>query len=293
MAKQTPRIYLDNAATSWPKPPAVLQAVSDFYNDVGSAAGRGASNASMCSNEIVQTTRRSIAEYLNAADANEIIFCNNGTDALNKAIFGFVNDGDHIITTTTEHNSVLRPLSYLKTHRNCVVTQIPCDGQGAVDLQKLEESISSETSLLVVNHASNVTGTIQQVREIGQLAARHDVLFLLDAAQTLGATPVNVQAIGCHLLAAPGHKGLLGPLGTGILYINHSIAEQVRPIIFGGTGTNSASDIQPEKLPEKFESGNLNVPAIAGLGAGLNFLLSDQAQLLATQHRDNTHFLFE
>jgi len=282
----SPRIYLDQAATSWPKPPAVLQAMLEFYQELGSAAGRGSNRRSQMAVDLIEQTRRKLAALLQARSASEIIFCNNGTDALNKAIFGVVVPGDHLITTTIEHNSVLRPLRFLEEHHNCSVTRLPVSDRGLIDPQQIASAINAQTRLIIVSHASNVLGTIQPLAEIGRLARERSIPFLVDAAQTIGTVAIDVQQIGCPLLAAPGHKGLFGPLGTGVLYIDEQFSDQVRPLILGGTGTHSESDRQPESLPGKYESGNLNTAAIAGLGAAIDYLNSDEGQnrLQETRH---------
>ena len=268
------RIYLDNAATSWPKPEAVYRAVDDYQRRLGAPAGRGSYAEAAEAERIVVSCRKKIATLIGASDAARIIFTLNGTDSLNTALHGLLKPGDHVITSVCEHNSVLRPLRYLTQSRDVTVTYVPCDGQGFVDSDEIRRAITSKTKLIALIHASNVTGALQPATEVGQIAADRDILFLLDAAQSLGYEPIDVRSIGCHFLAAPGHKGLLGPLGTGVLYLASGIEDQVIPIRQGGTGTRSDDESLPTTMPDRFEAGNLNVAGIAGLEAGVTHVLT-------------------
>ncbi len=282
MQTERERIYLDNAATSWPKPPAVYEAVDRYQRECGAPVGRSAYQEANQVNQAVAAARVGLARLIGADDARQIIFTFNGTDALNMAIGGTLRDGDHVITTVVEHNSVLRPLSHLQRghlqrgHQpradRISLTHIGCDCAGMVDPDDVRRAIGPKTRLIVLTHASNVTGAIQRVTEIGKIAKQHGVLFLVDAAQTLGHMPVMVDEIGADLLAAPGHKGLLGPLGTGILYIRSGVEPSLESIRQGGTGTQSSRDIQPDVLPMKYESGSVNTPGILGLGEGVDYL---------------------
>jgi len=181
--------------------------------------------------------------------------------------------GDHIVTTVCEHNSVLRPLRFLAKHREVTTTYVGCDGQGYVDPDDIRLAVTPQTRLIALIHASNVTGAIQPVEAVGQIAAEREIPLLVDAAQSLGHVPFDVNRIRCQLLAAPGHKGLLGPLGTGVLYLAPGAEKSLLPVRQGGTGTRSDEDVQPESLPDKYESGNLNVPGIVGLEAGASHVL--------------------
>lgn len=283
-----PRIYLDNAATSWPKPEAVYQAVDDYQRRLGAPAGRGAYAEATEVERIVASCRKKLAELIGASDPSRIIFTQNGTDSLNLAIHGWLRDGDHVVTTVCEHNSVLRPLRFLVEHRNVTATYVGCDGQGIVDPDDIRRAIQPTTRLIALIHASNVTGAIQPVEEVGLVAAERGIAYLVDAAQTLGHVPIHVQRVGCQMLAAPGHKGLLGPLGTGVLYIARGVEERLLPLRQGGTGTRSDEDIQPTSLPDRYESGNLNVPGIAGLGAGVSQILSWGVSSIEQQARELT-----
>ena len=265
------RIYLDNAATSWPKPEEVYDVTAHWQREIGASAGRSAYREAAQSERIVAATRQSIARLINADDAKRIIFSANGTDALNLAIHGILNPGDHVITSDVEHNSVLRPLSEQEVRHGISITRVSCDDQGIIHLDDIQSAIRRETQLIVLVHASNVTGAIQPVAEVGTLARQNGIMYLIDAAQTLGHLPVNVHELGADLVAGSGHKGLLGPLGTGILYIAPGVESRLHSIRQGGTGTQSDEDRQPESIPHKYEVGNMNVPAIAGLGAGVEF----------------------
>ena len=265
------RIYLDNAATSWPKPEEVYEATARWQREIGASAGRSYYREAAQSERIVSATRQSIARLIGTDDANRVIFTHNGTDALNLAIHGILSPGDHVVTSDVEHNSVLRPLSEQKARYDVTITRVPCDDQGIVRPSDVQSAIRSNTRLIALVHASNVTGAIQPVVEVGKLAREKGIVYLIDAAQTLGHLPINVGDLRVDLLASSGHKGLLGPLGTGILYIAPGVECRLVSIRQGGTGTESDQDRQPDSLPHKYEVGNINVPGIAGLGAGVDF----------------------
>lgn len=268
----TGRIYLDNAATSWPKPEAVYQAMDRYQREIGGAAGRGGHTEAIAAREIVEAARRDLANWIGVRDPRSLIFAFNGTDALNIAIHGALAEGGHVVTTVIEHNSVLRPLATLEDAGRVAVTRVPCDSSGLVDPAEVRRALRADTRLVVMSHASNVTGAIQPAAEVGQIVRDHEALFLLDAAQTIGEMPLDVEQLQVDLLAAPGHKGLLGPLGTGLLYVRPTVAERIASLRQGGTGSHSERDRQPDELPDKYEAGNLNVPGIAGLGAGVRWL---------------------
>lgn len=272
------RIYLDNAATTWPKPEPVYAAVEKAMRDNGVAAGRGVFADSGNASRTLTMARRAVASLIQASNSNSIVFTNSGTDSLSTAILGLLNPGDHVVTTEAEHNSVLRPLKHLETLNKIQLSIVECDQTGAIDRENLIQAITDDTRLLVMTHVSNVTGVVQPIKEIFTRAKAKfpRIVTLLDAAQSLGNLPIDVDELQCDILASPGHKGLYGPLGTGVLYLHESIADVVRPLRFGGTGVSSGDVNQPVAMPQKFEAGNLNVPAIAGLLAGVEFLQSDQ-----------------
>ena len=265
----TPRIYLDNAATSWPKPESVYLAVEQFQRQIGAPAGRSTYREAVEVERLVAAARRRVAELIGVPDPRRIVFTANGTDSLNLALHGLLRTGDHVVTSVVEHNSILRPLRYLETQARITVDRVPCDAIGLVDPDAIRRAIRPNTRLIALIHASNVTGAIQPIEAVGRIAREHGVLFLVDAAQTLGQIEFDVAAVGAHLVAAPGHKGLLGPLGTGILYIAPGLEGQLEPIRQGGTGTRSESDVQPDSLPDRYEAGNHNVLGIIGLAAGV------------------------
>jgi len=266
------RIYLDNAATSWPKPESVYLAVDQTQRNVGVSAARGGYSSSALAAKIIKQTRQSVGALIGADDASRVALTSGCTDSLSTAIFGFLKQGDHAITTAADHNSVVRPLIHLRDTGVIDLTIVDCNDEGLVNAQAVSDALTPQTTLVAVTHASNVLGTIQPVKEIGEICAAHKVAFLLDAAQTLGHMPIDIKSIGCQFLASAGHKGLLGPLGTGVLYVCPSIIDRLTPMRFGGTGSERVDQGQPTTMPTMLESGSLNVPAIAGLGAGIDFL---------------------
>lgn len=275
------RIYLDNAATSWPKPESVYAAIDHTQRLIGSAAGRGGYHHSLEAMRIVDRARAAVADLINASSSDNVVFTFNGTDSLSMAIFGLLQPGDHVVATTAEHNSVLRPLKYLEANQGLRVTFVECDQVGLVSAAAIAAAIEPATRLVCLVHASNVTGTIEPVEQIKRAIDSNGsprTRFLIDAAQTLGHLRIDVQQLGCDLLAAPGHKGLLGPLGTGVLYMNERSANELRPLRMGGTGSDGSLEFQPTNGPAKFEAGNQNVPGLAGLLAGVKFVRSEAGQ---------------
>lgn len=269
---QSQRIYLDNAATSWPKPDAVYAAVDRYLRENGAPAGRSAYGEASRAERLVRDARAGVAALLDVEEPGRVIFTSNGTASLNLAIHGLLRPGDHVVTSVVEHNSVLRPLRHLEEHHGIEVTRLGCGTDGIVDPDDFQQALRSHTKLVVLVHASNVTGAIQPTAEIGKIARGRGIPFLVDAAQSLGQLPFTFADLHCDLLAAPGHKGLLGPLGTGVLVLGEGVAEKLVSTQQGGTGTKSELDRQPDDLPDKYESGNHNVPGIVGLGAGLDYL---------------------
>jgi cysteine desulfurase / selenocysteine lyase len=268
------RLYMDNAATSFPKPPEVLRAMVDYATNIGASAGRGAYAEAQASAAALRTCRQRLNTLFHGSDPNHFIFTLNCTDALNLAIKGLLNSGDHVITTWMDHNSVLRPYSALAADGSISCTHIPVDPVTCVvNPDDLRKAIRPNTRLITVVHGSNVTGTVQPIRDIGRIAREHDIPFLVDAAQSAGHIPIDVQADFIDLLAFPGHKGLLGPLGTGALYIRPGLEKTLRPLRHGGTGSVSEQDTQPDFMPDKFESGSHNAIGLAGLSAGLEWIL--------------------
>lgn len=289
----TQRIYLDNAATSWPKPEAVYEIVDRYQRELGAPAGRSAYGEANEVERLVNDARRRMAQWINAESPQRIVFTSNGTDSLNMALHGMLRPGDHVITSVVEHNSVLRPLQHLRDTRDVRVTRVGCDDQGMIDPDQVQAAICDRTRMIALVHASNVTGALQPVAEVGQIARDHGLVFLVDAAQSVGHVPVDVQAMQADLLAAPGHKGLLGPLGTGILYIAPEVEQQLSPIRQGGTGTDSSLASQPTSMPDQYESGNHNVPGILGLGAGVSFLQERTVEAMRRHDQQLTAMLIQ
>lgn len=273
------RHFFDNAATSFPKPPEVLQAITDSMTRLGASPGRGAYSEASESARLLQQCRERLVRLINGTAPSHVIFTLNATDALNLAIKGIVHaarlrgDSAHVITSRMDHNSVLRPLRSLE-RAGVAVTRISADPEtGLIDPHDIESALRPDTRLVALSHVSNVTGVIQPVERIGEICRRRGVPILLDAAQSLGHLPVDVEAMHIDLLAFPGHKGLLGPLGTGGLYIRPGLEEHLSTVREGGTGSASDLDEQPAALPDKYEGGSHNMPGIIGLNASVGWLL--------------------
>lgn len=263
-------VYFDNAATSWPKPDCVYEAMNYFMKEVGANPGRSGHSKSIEAARIVHNTRETIARLFNVKDSSQVIFTLNATHALNLVFKGILHPGDHVLTTSMEHNSVMRPLRYLEKTIGIKITALQCLPDGHLSLESLEKNIKENTKLIAVTHASNVTGTLMPIREIGEISRRYGALFLVDAAQTAGGIPLDMVEQNIDLLIFTGHKSLMGPPGTGGVCLGRPV--EISPLIHGGTGSNSEFDIQPECLPDKFESGTLNTVGITGLGAGIKFI---------------------
>ena len=259
-------IYLDNAATSWPKCPQVLAAMQQYLCECGGSPGRAGHGKSLTSSRMVYDTRDQLATLFNAPSTDRVVFAKNATEALNVILFGFLNPGDHVVTSSMEHNAVMRPLRHLESCGVSLSVAV-CDAQGRLDPDAVRRLLTPKTRLILINHASNVTGTIQPIAEIGALAKQAGVPFAVDAAQTAGVCPLDMQQNAIDFLAFTGHKSLGGPQGTGGLALGPDV--DLRPLVFGGTGSASESELQPEFLPDKLESGTLNAIGLAGLGAAL------------------------
>ena len=259
-------IYLDNAATSFPKPKRVIDAVTRYLNEIGGNPGRAAHGPAREASGLIDRTRRSLASLLGNVDPSRIIFTPSTTVALNLAIKGLLKAGDHVLTTSMEHNSVLRPLNGL-AKLSVTHSLIPCSNSGELDPADILPLIQPHTRLIVLVHASNVTGNLMPVGEVGKVAKERGILLLVDAAQTMGKMAIDPEKLLVDLLAGPGHKGLLGPMGTGFLYVKPGLA--LEPLWEGGTGTHSESLKQPKTWPDRFESGTCNAPGLAGLAEGI------------------------
>ena len=265
-------VYLDNAATSWPKPPAVLAAIEEFFAHAGGNTGRAGHRRSIAASRAVSLARESLADLLGAESPDNLVFTKNATEALNLAIHGLAADGVRIVTSSLEHNSVMRPLRHLEQAGRCTVEVVAADGNtGATDLAEWAERLGGDgPRLAVATHASNVTGARLPVAALAALAAERGVPFLVDASQSAGHVPLALAGVGATAVAMPGHKGLLGPTGTGLLYLAPGV--EIEPLIRGGTGSQSELELQPEFAPDRYESGTLNAVGIVGLGAAAEHL---------------------
>ncbi len=276
-----PRIYLDNAATSFPKPESVYAAMDHFNRSLGAAAGRGGSRTAVEVDSVLRTCRKRAADLLGAESPERVAWAFNATDALNIALHGLLESGDHVVTTAAEHNSVLRPLGELVDRRGIELTVVDVDSAGRVDPRLIQDALRPTTRLVAVQHASNVTGVVQAIDDIGSIAHKANALMLVDAAQTAGHLPINLADWPVDLLACAGHKGLLGPLGTGLLYVRPGVEEQLRGLRQGGTGSDSQRDRQPEGMPDRLEAGNPNATGLFGLEAGLAWIEERSVETIA------------
>ena len=284
-------VYLDNAATSYPKPEAVYEAVFSYMHDLGANPGRGTYQAARKAEEIIYETRELLARLFNIDDTTRIAFTFNITESINLVLKGFLKAGDQVITTQMEHNAVWRPLKVLEKQRGIQISTLHCPKGMAFDPNELYDNVRPETRLVVINHASNVTGPLMPVKEVGDYCAEHKIPLLVDSAQTAGVFPIDVQEMKINLLAFTGHKGLLGPTGTGGLYIAPGI--DFEPLKEGGTGGDSLLENQPEHLPDRYEAGTLNAAGIAGLGAGVRFILEQGIDKIRSHEMDLTKYALE
>jgi cysteine desulfurase family protein len=268
-----PLVYLDNAATSWPKPDVVETAMVRYLREIGASPGRSAHRLSNAAEGIRLDAREAVAELVGVRDPLRVVFTGNATAALNLVLFGLLNPGGHVVTTGIEHNAVMRPLRALES-RGVRVTVVPCAADGSLGAAAVDAALRPDTVLVVANHASNVCGTVLPVREIAAVAHARGIPLLVDAAQTAGVWPIDLAADRIDLLAFTGHKGLLGPPGVGGLVISDAFdAERLPPRVHGGTGSRSEHEVQPGFLPDKYEAGTPNAVGLAGLAAGARFVL--------------------
>jgi cysteine desulfurase family protein len=280
---------MDNAATSFPKPRAVTDAMVRYATELGASAGRGAYDEAIQAGSMIAECRRRLCRLFNGQDPNHFVFTLNCSDALNLAIRGLIDPArpGNAICTHIDHNSILRPLNALVDLGCAEQTRVPVNGKtGLVDPDAIRRAIRKETRLIAITHVSNVTGTVQPIREIGRIAKEHGIPFIVDAAQSAGHVPIDVQSDQIDLLAAPGHKALLGPLGTGFLYIRPGLEQSLRTIREGGTGSVSESDRQPDFLPDKYEPGSHNAIGIAGLSEGVKWVAEQTVEKLAAHDLD-------
>ena len=265
------RIYFDNAATTYPKPDSVAEAVYDYIKNNGANIGRGAYQSAFTAAEKVYETRELLCELLNADNPDHVIFTSNVTQALNMVIKGFLKKGDHVLVSSIEHNAVMRPLTQLMAW-GIEFSRIPSFPDGKMEMQEIEPLIRANTRAVIVTHASNVCGTIMPIETIGRICRKYKLKLIVDAAQTAGILPINMRKCGIDALCFTGHKGFYGPQGTGGLVIAGEMSDLITPIISGGTGSSSNLETVPDFCPDKFEAGTLNIPGIWGLNAGLRFI---------------------
>ncbi|MNI13680.1 putative cysteine desulfurase [compost metagenome] len=284
-------VYLDHAATSWPKPPEVAAAMMDALQNSGANAGRGNHSLAIGAGRVMVRARNKLAELFSVSNAQDIAFTQNTTMGLNMAIKGTLQPGDHVITTMTEHNSVRRPLEFLRQTLGISIDYIQVDPEGQVDLLELQRTFRTDTKMMICNHSSNLLGSILPIGEIGDIAKSKGALFLVDAAQSAGSLIIDVKKMNIDLLAFPGHKGLLGPQGTGGLYIAPEL--DLIPLMQGGTGSQSENSGQPNVRPDRYEAGTQNGVGIAGLLAGVTKIMSLGPRNIHRQEWELTQKLME
>ncbi|MEQ8162388.1 MAG: aminotransferase class V-fold PLP-dependent enzyme [Smithellaceae bacterium] len=285
-------IYFDNAATSWPKPPETIAAMQNYLQNIGGSPGRSGHRLSIEAARIIFAAREKLAELFNIPDPLRIVLTKNATEALNIAIFGLLKPGDHVITSGMEHNSVMRPLRLMEA-RGVRITVIPCDKTGLLDPAQIAGAIEKNTKAIFITHASNVTGTVLPVADIGRIARDHDLVLCVDAAQTAGSYPIDVLDMNIDLLAFTGHKSLLGPSGTGGLYIREGLEKNITPLCVGGTGSRSEMEAQPDFMPDRYEAGTPNTAGFAGLRAGVEFVLSRGLDEIKSKEENLTKVFIE
>ena len=281
-------IYLDNAATTYPKPECVYEAIMDCMKNYCANPGRAGHKLAMKAAREIYDTRENIAKLFNVDNPMNIVFTNNATDSLNLAIKGLVKSGDHIITTSMEHNSVIRPIKALEKN-NVENTVVQCDKDGFLNIEDLKSAIKPNTKLIVTTHASNVCGTLIDIKLVGEVAKENNILYLVDASQTAGVYDIDTKKINVDIIAAPGHKCLLGPQGTGILYIREGL--ELNILKEGGTGSKSEDLFQPNLLPDKYESGTHNTPGIVGLNQGVKFILEEGIENIRKHEEDLCEYM--
>lgn len=286
-------IYLDNAATSWPKAPGVAEAITRFLYDIGANPGRSGHRLSIEAARMVSDVRAAVACLLGAPDPLRVVFTHNVTHAINIALRGLLRPGDHVITSSVDHNSMIRPLTGLSAD-GIAFTAVECAPDGTLDPAAIQAAVRPETAMIALTHASNVLGTLQPIAHIGDIARKSGLLFMVDAASTAGCIPIDIEADELDLLAFTGHKALLGPTGTGGLVIGPRVDESgIRPVFQGGTGSRSADEKQPRFLPDLLECGTLNTVGIAGLGAAVEWIMSRGIENISQVCRSHGAFLYE
>src|SRR3989304_3604878 len=272
-------IYLDNAATSYPKPEPVYQRIDHILRHIGGNPGRSGHRMAMDASRVIFEARESAARLFNIKDASRVAFTKNATEAINIAFKGILRPGDHVVTTSVEHNAVVKPLKRMEG-QGVKVTRVTTDKDGRVSPVEIENAITKHTKLVSVVHASTVFGTVMPVAEIGKICRKKNILFMIDAAQTAGAMPIDLEALNVDILAATGHKSLFGSQGTGLVYVKEG--SDTLPLVDGGT----AEDDDMLEIPDRLEAGTMNTPGIGGLGAGIEFLLKEAVEKIRKQEED-------
>ncbi|MFC4768461.1 aminotransferase class V-fold PLP-dependent enzyme [Effusibacillus consociatus] len=283
-------IYLDNAASSWPKPPQVEESMVEVLRDYGANPGRSGHQLAAKAADTIYQIRSQLAKLFHVKNPNDIVFTQNATESLNLGLKGYLKSGDHVVTTSFEHNSVRRPLEYLREF-GVEISYVSGAIDGKLSAQDIEQAIRENTKLIVVTHASNLTGSILPIEELGKLAHKKNIRFMVDASQTAGYCPIDVEAMKIDLLAFTGHKSLYGPQGTGGLYIHPEL--DLVPLLHGGTGGHSELIEQPPVRPDRYESGTRNTVGIAGLGAGVRFIEETGLDVIRKHEEHLTDFLME
>lgn len=267
------RIYLDNASTTFPKPPAVAKAVYSYMTEAGTNIGRGDYSSAYGVEDTVFETRELICDLLRGEDPSQVVFTRNVTESINLLLKGFLKPGDHVVVTSMEHNAVMRPLTQL-TARGITFSRAECSAEGELDPSEVERLITPRTKLVLTTHASNVCGTVTPIREIAKVCRAHGVRYAVDAAQTAGVMPINAKAWGIDAVCFTGHKGLLGPQGVGGIMFTEGFSKEVSALVAGGTGSSSNLEVMPPFMPDRLEAGTPNLPGIIGLGAGIEWISS-------------------
>jgi len=283
-------IYFDCAATTRRKPKQVREAMINFFDNIGCSPGRGGYQCSLEASRVVLNTRLSIAKLFNIEKSENIILTHNITYAINMILRGLLKPGDHVVTTTMEHNAVIRPLNDLINKINISVDFVKADSMGYVSAEAIKNAMTPETKVVITTHASNVTGTVLPIKEIGAVVNKTEAFYIVDGAQTAGSHFIDLSAMPIDIFAFTGHKGLYGPTGTGGFIIKDHAANAMETLIQGGTGSISDKDFQPDFLPDKFESGTANAIGIAGLGAGVDFILEKGVQNIHHEKKELTDY---
>jgi cysteine desulfurase family protein len=283
------KVYLDNSATSWPKPPSVLEAIGEYINEYGASPGRSGHQFALRAAREVFETRELLANFFNSGSSERVIFTANATHAINIALKGLLKKGDHVIISHLEHNSVRRPLKFLESIGFIEVTIIGCDTSGYIDLDELKNAFKPNTRIVVTLHGSNVSGYVLPIRQIGKICSALGVLYMVDAAQTAGFMPIDMQKDNVDILAFTGHKDLYGPPGVGGLCIRGDI--KIDGLYQGGTGSKSEMDVHPEFYPDRLEAGTPNTMGIIGLKAGIKYIQSKGLDTIRTNLLQKIGFL--